>query len=414
MKTAKILMILSVLLAGCTGTVTQQPASLETATALPPTDTALPPTATPVPLALSSIDMIDASNGWAWSPKADNSFSLMRTQDAGQTWRDVTPKELPSANPYGDVFLDGQTAWIQFLDSASNANGLARTTDGGATWSVQTRNLTFPSANFHFSDPDNGWAETLDVGAGNAYVSVFETHDGGATWQIIPIASPHPETGLPVGTLHLCNICGDTFHYDPARVVITYGDQATSPGGAVRLAISTDLGKTWTDLKLALPSADHKDDIIVPLMPVFFDQENGAMPVMMEKASANTFTSSLAVYGTQDAGASWISSPGIIGGMGAFATVDFVSSVDAFVACGDKLCATHDGAQSWLALASNLDFDINAAGGEHVAQFDFIDAKTGWAITTAPDGSQPKLWQTTNGGPTWKQLTPILASGAGG
>jgi hypothetical protein len=250
----------------CAGPATPAPTAtpaplLPTPTRTVPPPTPVPtPTPTPVPISFSSIDMIDETGGWAWAAGTDDSNSLLRTQDGGQTWMDVTPRELMTLNRYGSIALNDQLAWVQFFDAGINTNGLARTTDGGTTWTVQNGSLPFPSANFHFTDPSNGWAETVDVGAGNAYVQVRETHDGGKTWELVPILSPSRDPRLPAGTLHLCNICGDGFYYDPVRVVITYGDLAAAPGGAVRLAVSTDLGETWQNLKLALSTVQYQDD----------------------------------------------------------------------------------------------------------------------------------------------------------
>jgi photosystem II stability/assembly factor-like uncharacterized protein len=403
LKTQKIWILSSFL--SCIMVACSMPGmSVPAATALPQT-TASPMPSTPV--SLSSIDMVDENNGWAFADNRENP-QLLRTTDGGQHWTDVTPKELPSISTYGNSFLNARTAWVQFFDPASNATGLARTTDGGGTWTVQTNSLSFPSTSFHFTDQNHGWAKIMDGGAGNAYFQVHETQDGGKTWAVVPILGPEPEPDLSSGVVHLCNICGDGFYYDPARIVITYGDQATAPGGSVRLAVSTDLGKTWHGLELPLTSEQHKDDVIVPMSPVFFEGNRGALPVVMQQADANGSINSLTVYGTQDGGVSWQPSPTVIDGVSAFARIDFVQPVDAFVACGNDLCVTHDGARSWQVLKSNLVFDINAPTGERVSHFDFVNAGTGWAITTDTNGSQPALWQTSDGGESWTRLSPAV------
>jgi photosystem II stability/assembly factor-like uncharacterized protein len=353
--------------------------------------------------------MVDESNGWAWAAKTDTTNALLHTHDGGQSWVDVTPRDLPPLNRYGDVFLNDQTAWVPFSDATSQTSGLAHTTDGGASWSVQNGNLAFPGASFHFIDQSNGWAETVDVGAGNAYVRIYETYDGGRTWQVVPLISPRRERSLPEGTLHLCNICGDGFYYDPLRVVITYGDLAGAPGGSVRLAISTDLGKNWRNRQFPLPGAQYKNDLIAPLAPTFFDHDNGVLPVVMQTTGLSVPGSSLAIYSTRDGGLSWAATPVIIDGVQAFPSVDFVTSQDAFLVCGAHLCVTHDGAQNWQTLNASLVFDTNAPSGEHVAQFDFVSAQVGWAVTANADGSPATFWKTSDGGQTWKKLAPSMA-----
>ena len=357
------------------------------------------------------LKMIDENNGWAWANSNTYGFlELLRTTDGGQTWTDVSPYDLNFAG-YGGYFLDAKTAWVQIVPEASGtADGLAHTTNGGKTWTVTKNELPFvPASSFHFLNQNTGWAQTIDVGAGNAYIQLYRTQDSGVTWHPIIITPPEPETNPAKGTIHLCNICGDGFYYDPSRAVITYGDLATSPGGAVRLAISTNLGKTWKNLKLPLPSGQFRDRAIAPLGPTFFDNQDAVLPVLMEKdILQDTPSVTLAIYSTTDGGLSWKAAPATLDQVSAFATVDFVSPKDAFVACGDALCVTHDGAQSWQSLKSSLSFDPHTTTSQHVSLVDFISAQTGWAVMSNDDRSVTTLWKTTNGGVTWILLSPTV------
>ena len=388
-----------------------EPVLLPTATAVPPTKTATPPTATLAPgpaVPIYQIHMLDQANGWGWTSLADGSSRILRTQDGGSTWTDVSPKgqALP---PSSSSFLDIQTAWIALYDPAANTNLLLRTTDGGETWASLPQNA-IENANYQFTSPNDGVAVSAGVGAGNLYLNLYNTHDGGASWAPILITAPTPEPGLAEGTVHLCNICGDNLYYDPARIVTTYGDLASDPAGAVRLSVSTDLGQHWKDLSLPLPDQKYADGLAAPKSPAFFGNE-GVLPVNIVKYGTDNALaySVLAIYVTHDGGQSWSQSAAILENNAAFFdSVQVLSPQNAFVRCGKNLCVTHDGAQTWLTLPASLDFDTNSSGS-FVSQFQFIDPKTGWAVVPAPDGINYDLWKSTDGGATWAKLAPTLA-----
>lgn len=381
-----------------TGAPTSAP--VDTPTSSPtfaPTSASSPeitPTSPETSFRFSLPHMVDEQNGWLWADKPDGTRSLLRTTDGGQTWATVP---LPDPSAYEAYLLDAQTAWVRFDDLQSSTSILARTRDGGATWIRLSPPFSLYNAVFTFVTASDGWAETYGVGAGQAYIDVYETHDGGDTWSPILPTDPSGEPSDPGGTLHLCNICGDRFYYDLKRVVIAYGDLASEPGGSLRLAISTDQGQNWKKLTLPLPDARFADGLVDPQSAVFFGEQDGFLPVRLVKYNpdGSPAYNVLAVYVTHDGGQSWAASPGIIENVASSPLVDFVSPQDAFVACGVDLCVTHDGANTWQALSSNLVFAYTEAG-EYVEQFDFVDASTGWALTSHDD--QTTLWKTTQGG----------------
>ena len=390
---------------------------LPTATAVPPTNTVIsltntitPPTETRAPgpaVAIYQIQMLDQTNGWGWISETDNTSRILRTQDGAATWTDVSPQGQ-SISPYDSFFLDPQTAWIALYDPTNNANTLLRTTDGGKTWTTLPQAESIQNARYQFSSANEGVAETVGVGAGNAYFNLYQTHDGGATWTPILLTPPTPETGLPEGTVHLCNICGDSLYYDPARVVITYGDLANDPAGVVHLSISTDLGQHWNDLKLPLPDQKYADGMQAPKSPAFFGAD-GLLPVtiMQYGAGDSIAYKVLAMYATHDGGQSWNLAPAILeNDKMMFDSVQILSMQDAFVRCGRNLCATHDGAQTWLTLPDNLNFDSTVGGPDYVSQFEFINPASGWAVSG--EGAASILWKTVDGGTTWTKLAPTL------
>ena len=105
---------------------------------------------------------------------------------------------------------------------------------------------------------------------------------------------------------------------------------------------------------------------------------------------------------THDGGNTWIASPNLIKGESYWSLhIDFISPTEAFFHCGDSLCMTQDGAQTWTSLPSNFDF---APINDHypLLDLDFVNAQVGWAIVH--QDSQYQLIKTSDGGITWTML----------
>ena len=368
-----------------------------------PSETSLPGS----PVVISQIHMLDENNGWGGVSKPDGTFQLLRTINGGQSWVNATPQDK-SINLYGGSFLDGQTAWVPYFDPTSNAGSLLHTTDGGKTWISLPTIESAENASYEFTNLKDGVAQTAGVGAGNLYLNLYQTADGGQSWVPILVTAPKSEEGLPAGTVHLCNICGDGLHYDSSRIVITYGDLANDPAGAVRLAVSSDLGQNWKDLTLPLPDQKYAQGMTAPQSPTFFGTE-GVLPVNLIKYNQDNSLaySVLAIYNTQDGGQSWSLAPGLLENpVSQYQPVLIISPKDFFERCGRNLCSSKDGAQTWQTLPDTLNFDSAAGGADYVSQFSFVDATTGWAISG--EGEATSLWKTTDGGKNWTKLTPEL------
>jgi hypothetical protein len=212
--------------------------------------------------------MMDETTGWAMVYGG----GLVRTTDGGETWTDVTPPNQASSA----FFLDAQSAWAYVNGDPSS--GLLHTADGGQTWSSVASSPPFDGyISLSFQNENDGWAEQYDVGAGNAYITLYETHDGGATWTQVMLSTPD-DPGEQPGVLHLCNICGDYFYFDAQRMLIIYGELANDPAGKLALSLSTDGGKTWQDERLPFPAEEYASGLVSPQSPVFFNDRDGLLP----------------------------------------------------------------------------------------------------------------------------------------
>jgi photosystem II stability/assembly factor-like uncharacterized protein len=348
---------------------------------------------------------MDKKRGWSWMASSEGGFTLLHTADGGSLWKDVSPKNYLLVYP-GAFFLDSSTAWVPSYDTASNALRILHTIDGGASWKEVTRKAPFARAEIHFQDEHTGWAVALDAGAGNAYYQVFETKDSGATWIPVALSGPTPEVGGTENVIHLCNICGDSFYYDPHRMVIAYGDFGSmEPGEAVRLSVSTDRGKTWQNQRLDLPSPRLQAGLISPFRPTFFSDGNGILParILKYKNDGSMEFQVEAFFRTTDGGLHWVPIPTIVENVNSTEPPEFLSQQEIFLRCGPILCGSQDGAKTWKSIPTLLNFDTSASE-PYVTAYQFIDSLTCWAIVTSGDLST--LFQTMDGGATWLPLNP--------
>ena len=346
--------------------------------------------------ALDRIQMFDERSGWAI---ASETLQLLQTTDGGRTWRDVTPAGLvPGWFPYSSAyFLDPTTAWIP-------AGGkIFRTTNGGQTW--QDFTTPFHLVELQFIDHKTGWAFADSIcGAGTCWLRLFQTDDGGQTWSLMNIDGPNgPETAppsLPSGSIHINS--GDSFKFsDPST--LWFGGNGIVASPTARLMVSRDQGKSWQGQNLPLPQrapdsgAPNEVDL-----PTFLTASEGYFAAKYEAPGKEGASpqSVMAVYATQDGGRTWTVSPTLVPDVAWFDPIDFVSLNTAFVHCGEAFCVTHDGAKTWQTIQSNKQFP--SQGDEVLSRYDFVNAQTGWAIVLLNGDSL--LYQTTDGGVTWKAL----------
>ena len=415
-----ILLTLSILACSLPSLLTA-PAALPTPSASPaapnPSQTPAPsPAASPAPteplsqpIILDQIHMLTASEGWAWATRNGVMDQLLHTTDSALTWQDVSPHGSYTYN--SSYFIDSRTAWLATSNPDYTPGPILRTSDAGLTWQTTPESDVLQNASVTLSSPNDGIALTASIGAGNAYYTAYQTSDAGLTWTVIPYISPEDaEQGLPEGTLHLCNICGDTLYSDPQRVILVHGSMANEDiNTSVSLSISTDLGKHWNNP--ALPINKKYAGTVMPFTPAFFADE-GVLPVSIIQYAADGSLkfSVLQLYLTHDGGQSWKASPALLDLDKEYASaVQVISPADTVVRCGRDLCITRDSASSWTRLPNaELNFDTNADAADYISQFTFTDPLT--AFLLRGEAGSAALYQTTDDAQTWHQIHPVISA----
>jgi photosystem II stability/assembly factor-like uncharacterized protein len=386
MKRNLLTVFLLVLLAACSSeTVTPQSAEVPPSPyADTPSPAAIDAALVEAP-ALIELDMFNELDGWGVSE-----MHIVRTNDGGVTWYNVTPPEIDETGFGIDLFvLDNEHAWMQKPDFESfpNSGFLFRTTDGGLTWKGST--VPFSRGDIHFLDENNGWVlADLGIGAGSNAVAVFQTTDGGANWEQTYTNDPNqvnareslPLSGIKSGLVAL-------------NMSTAWVSGVTYAPGEVYLYRTDDGGHTWTQADLPLPEGAQNFELGIDEGQLkFVSTTDGFIAVRMSGESTQT-----AVYVTTNSGGTWTLMPTILDSAG---ESEFLSAQEAIIYDGEQFHVTHDAARTWVIVAPDILF------GETFANMEFVNTMSGWVITLDPTTNHRSLYRTSDGGATWFPVIP--------
>lgn len=129
----------------------------------------------------SGLFFLDKDNGWAIAALD----GLLKTEDAGKTWRKVSTSFLPPESALSRVrFLDRERGWL--AGRAGSRPALWATTDGGDTWRL-IHHGPEPPVGFSGGLVDVAFfdqQEGIAVGSDGFNAIIVVTTDGGVTWTI--------------------------------------------------------------------------------------------------------------------------------------------------------------------------------------------------------------------------------------
>lgn len=144
----------------------------------------------PPRISVGKLEQIEfVKNGFGWARTAT---ALWTTNDKGQSWRQITPGKINQQRLSGASFVNENTGFVILADRQTSLVELARTTDGGQSWTQQAINL--PGTNFAEANLDligidfnNGVVGKIALqtlsSSNFINVSLFSTDDGGLTWR---------------------------------------------------------------------------------------------------------------------------------------------------------------------------------------------------------------------------------------
>ncbi|MDR3575874.1 MAG: hypothetical protein P4L50_18585 [Anaerolineaceae bacterium] len=378
------------------------------------------------PVSLVSLKMIDDQNGWGVS----SSGQILHTSDGLSDWQDMSPSELANLQPAMQLpelpvafFLDASHAWVTYSESNQDLV-VQQTSDAGQTWQPPT---TLPAADlsgelspisFYFLDAQNGWLwADIHPGMMHVFPVLFQTTDGGMSWQTVYNGVPNSSPAQPTLT--------GSFSLSYGANVYTFLNKTTGLAGTGSLYSSLDGGKTWQTVQIqppgGLPTFTKPFTYVTP--PEFATAADGAVLVTLYEFEAVYMPPGDLFQGlpkasylawTHDGGKTWASSkaPALEGRLTLLDGQNgwFLGKSDPSADAADVLYETTDGGKSWFAVDENSPVPLGS-------QVQFVNPSDGFAI--APDRGAASffgnydsrlvqgsyyLLQTRDGGKTWTSL----------
>jgi photosystem II stability/assembly factor-like uncharacterized protein len=209
-------------------------------------------------------------------------------------------------------FLNADTAWVtyQFPDSPKvPVNPVVwKTTDGGRTWqasfplNASDLNEIYFVSDVFFATPSAGWI-LIHVGAGmnHDYVALYRSTDGGANWS--RVINPYTDEGIQG-----CSKTGIIFS-DGSNGWLTGNCNGVAPGAL--LFQTGDGGATWNSISLSTPSG-HADlftgmQYACGIRAPFAQSNQLYLGVTCEDMSANPLTNTSFLYRAPIVGGGWTS-----------------------------------------------------------------------------------------------------------
>ncbi|QSO48445.1 WD40/YVTN/BNR-like repeat-containing protein [Alicyclobacillus mengziensis] len=327
--------------------------------------------------ALTSINMVNSKTGWATGHN-----SVWFTKDGGVSWTQVTPKGLrASSNLQMKVYgIGDKNAWVATSDTSSISNPLSiyYTSNGGQTWVKQGIHDAGDPMSLHFRDQNHGWIALMQGAAmGSERETIYQTNDGGATWNKIAVTNDVKGGTLP--------FCGDKTGVSFIDNKHGWATGFTPANGHVYLYKTTDDGKDWVSQTLSVPSS-VKGAQFTSYPPLFFGHQDGILPV--------SSGAELVAYRTTDGGKRWVPGKVVRSTVQnpAIQAWSFPTMNNGFATDGDKMFTTTDSGQTWTSFTSNIPL-------KNVTTMQFVSSTDGWAVI-----STGALYRTTDGGHTWSKM----------
>lgn len=331
---------------------------------------------------LRDAQLMTPTIGWALTGSR-----LAWTEDGGASWRTITPAALDVSQVLDVFFVDALNGWVAArgtqLPIAPGSTTLVayRTSNGGTTWTLSVVGVTDHGApgttHLTFEDALRGWMNvSLEGSSALGPSQLFATVDGGVTWA----KRTSPARGRATGA--------------PSRTWLNGG-----PGSFTTLHTSSDGGATWQPVEVPIPSAHAGADVVYGT-PLALDGARAVLPLTY----AGSVKPGVAFYTTADGGRTW--------------TLAVDVATPTRISVGLPVATALIDASTWIAIPPRADtvYTVNVQTGAQaiptqglppgVFEISFATREAGWATNFVTGPTQGRLFATSDGGRTWRELAP--------
>jgi photosystem II stability/assembly factor-like uncharacterized protein len=370
-----------------TFTPTDEPDQPGPPTEQPPEGDAIPLYPAGKKITLHKIQMINQQSGWSIAVSDTDIEHVLRTEDGGYTWQDVTPPQpladMGTKLTVNGAFWDEGIAWVSY----NGSNIIWATRNGGITWQVVPLEFeTVYDSLFSVHDGNHAWMfQFLDAGMQKVYTALYRTVNGGISWE--KLLDPYTDASIQG-----FDKTGAAF-INPQYGWLTRNFRGVQP--QVELNLTQDGGLTWEALDL--PQPPSAPEIFNNCACGLYDPDLNSPLEGSTRLSCACYVDDQQIerdylYRTYDGGGTWeiLETPG----------GDLVYINDQIIyALSREIYRSEDGGANWQKVRT-----VNWDG-----QFNFIDRDTAWIV--AFNGQEYALVKTSNGCDSFIEIKPeVIAS----
>ena len=364
------------------------------------------------PFPSRGLKMTSATTGWAQMSETVsgvNVSTIGRTTDGGKTWH-IFDFQGQNAGLMGLFFLNDQAAWVA-LGSSSDANSqltLMRTIDGGQHWT--TLHLPTATENLTFLDQQHGWAWALGPLANvPTSLALYKTSDGGVTWTRFSTMSTSRSLGdFTPGALPYDDFLNLTFQTTQRGWATLQSSQAPFH---VYLYQTQDGGVTWQYQSLSQPASgpiagihttlqgDVQSNAVIAILDMkFFTAQRGILSIVSRKNAQAPY--SFYLYETNNGGDSWIPLGTQIETQSLH--LEILDPTHVLLTGGQTITVYVLVNDQWQPLHS-----VQLSG--NIGMTSFVSSQLGWMLSEKNESNQgiTTLYQTSDGGLSWNVVKQV-------
>jgi hypothetical protein len=324
--------------------------------------------------------------GWGIAPGADGIGHILRTDDGGETWREISPPQ--PLTPYSFVlepavhFRTSDHGWVSY----SGTDLIWTTRDGGRTWQPSQLEFTaFFGGDIHNLDNNQVWFfQYVDAGMMKIRTVIYSSSDGGNTWTKLL----DPYTDVVIQGFEKTGI--DFINPQYGWLTRDFWGVISNPS----LEITKDGGKVWESIDIPPPpSASNLYDTCMCALhdPRLFSESVGSLRMSCQCGTSESPYFKNYLYSTGDGGGSW--------------EVEYIPEGDfhyisprIFYVVGREIYRSDD-------IGVNWDF-VKTVYWD--GQLSFVGNETALGIAHCTDDDEAALVRTVNGCKTFELIEPKL------